>query len=127
MPRGGGPIRELNLSGRNFSVAGDSEGNRRLGGDQNTIELDGNREGRLIKEVVAWQDGPFAVTCDDDNGDQEFLQELADRNTLFPITVTYWDGVIFQGKGQIIDEIAKSSKNGTTPVTLSGTGTWNKQ
>lgn len=130
MPHGGGPVRELSLSGRNFIVAGDSEGNRILGGDQNTIVA--NRSGSEIvaslqKEIVAWKDGPFNVLCDDENGDQEFLQELADRNVLFPIVIVYWDGVVFNGTGQIIDEIAKSSKTGLTPITLSGTGKYKKQ
>ena len=128
MARGGGPIRELNLNGRDFTVAQDSEGNRRLGGDQNTIEMDGDGVNfRIVKEVVSWQEGPFAVTCDDERGDLEFLQELANRSDPFSITITYWDRTIYQATGTIVDETVKSSKNGTAPITLAGGGKLTKQ
>lgn len=123
----GGPIGELTLSGRYFSVAEDAESNRKIGGDENEVQMNGDGTARLIKTVVAWSNDGLAVSCDDDNKDQEFLQSLADRKGFFDITVGYNNGAIWQGTGQIVGEIAYSSKNATATVALVGTGKFTQQ
>jgi hypothetical protein len=123
----GGPIIGLNLNGRPFSVAEDAESNRKIGGSENEIQLNGDKTARLIKTLVAWMADGLTVSCDDDNEDHEFIQSLADLNSFFPITAEYASGAIWQGDGQITGEIAYSSKNSTIPLTLSGTGNFTKQ
>lgn len=124
----GGPIVGLSMSGRPFSVAEDAESNRKLGGDENEVQLNGDGiTGRLIKTLVPWMADGLAVSCDDDNGDHEFLQSLADRNDFFAITAEYASGAIWQGTGQIVGEIPFSSKNSTIPITLSGIGKFTQQ
>ncbi|MCP4677090.1 MAG: hypothetical protein GY854_16560 [Deltaproteobacteria bacterium] len=123
----GGPIIELSLSGRYFSVAEDAESNRKLGGTENEVSMNGDGTARLIKTRVPWSADGLTVSCADDNGDQEFLQNLADEKGFFAITVGYATGSIFQGNGQITGEIAFSSKQSTATVALQGTGTFTKQ
>lgn len=127
MPAIGGPIIELTLSGRYYSVAEDAESNRKLGGFENEVPMNGDGTGRLVKTRVAWGADGLTVACDDFNDDQQFLQSLSDRNDFFAITVGYASGSIFQGNGQITGEIAFSSKNATATVALMGTGTFTKQ
>ena len=123
----GGPIVELTLSGRYFSVAEDAESNRKLGGFENEVPMNGDGTGRLVKSRVPWSADGLTVSCDDFNEDHEFLQSLADRNDFFAITVGYASGAIFQGNGQITGEIAFSSKQATATVALQGTGTFTRQ
>lgn len=123
----GGPIADLTLKGRYFSVAEDAESNRKLGGYENEVQMNGDKTGRLIKTLVPWGADGLTVSVDDDNGDQEYLQNLANLNDFFEITVGYVSGAIWQGNGQIVGEIANSSKNATATVALQGTGTFTKQ
>lgn len=123
----GGPISELTLKGRYFSVAEDAESNRKLGGFENEVSMNGDGTARLIKTRVPWGADSLTVDCDDENKDQEFLQNLADTKEFFAITVGYASGSIFQGNGQITGEIAFSSKKATATVALQGTGTFTKQ
>jgi len=123
----GGPIDSLSLSGRPFSVAEDAESNRKLGGFENEVLMNGDNTARLSKTLVPWSADGLAISCDDSKGDQEFLQSLADRNDFFAITVGYVDGSIFQGDGQIVGEIPKASKASTITIGLAGTGKFTKQ
>lgn len=123
----GGPIADLTLKGRYFSVAEDAESNRKIGGFENEVQMNGDRTGRLIKSAVPWGADGLTVACDDDNEDQEFLQNLANENGFFAITVGYVSGAVWQGDGQIVGEIAYSSKNATATVALKGTGIFTKQ
>ena len=67
------------------------------------------------------------LSIDDDAGDHDFLQELADINDFFPVTATYASGSIWQGSAQITGELQFSSQNATASVNLSGTGKMTKQ
>ncbi len=116
----GGPIGELSLAGRELSVAEDAESNRKIGGDENEIQMNGDGTFRIIKTKTGWQSDGLVVDCDDDNEVHEFLQNLANRKDAFPIVVGYASGAIWQGDGTIIGEIAYSSKNTTIPLTLGG-------
>lgn len=116
----GGPISALSLAGREVSVAEDAESNRKIGGDENEIQMNGDGTFRIIKTKTGWQTDGLVVDCNDDNEVHEFLQDLADRNDAFDIVVEYASGKIWQGKGTIIGEIAYSSKSTTIPLTLGG-------
>lgn len=123
----GGPIIKVVLDGNPFSVPEDAEVNRKLGGDNNEIQMNGNGTGRLIKSKTAWELGGLTVSCDDDLGDQELIQTLADRKSGFPVEIELASGAVYQGFGQITGELAFSSKNTTMPVALGGAGKLTKQ
>ncbi len=118
----GGSIESVSLDGRQFAVAADADSQRKVGGFENEVQANGDGTARLIKTRVPWGASDLALDIDDDAGDHEFLQELADRNGLFPITVTYASGAIWQGSGQIVGEVQVSSTNATASVGLQGVG-----
>jgi len=123
----GGSIESVSLSGRYFAVAADAESNRKLGGSENEVQANGDRSARLIKTITPFKLDGLTLDVDDLNGDQEFLQELADRNDFFSINITYASGSIYQGSAQITDELQYSNSNATASVTLEGTATLTKQ
>jgi len=123
----GGSMESITLNGRTFAIAADADSNRKLGGFENEAQANGDGSARLIKTRVPPNMDGLTVSVDDDNGDQEFLQDLADMKDFFPITATYASGAIWQGSGQITGEFQYSSQNATASLSLSGTGKWTKQ
>ena len=123
----GGSIESLTLDGRNFAVAADAEAQRKLGGFENEVQANGNATARLIKTRVPLSLDGVTVEIDDDRGDQEFLQELSDRNDFFPIAITYASGSTYQGTAQLVGETQASSQSATAPVSLMGPGVLTKQ
>ena len=127
MPAIGGSIESVNLDGRDFAVPADTEVQRKLGGFENEVQPNGNGTSRLIKTRTAWSLDGLIIEIDDDRGDQEFLQELADRKDYFAASITYASGVTYQGSGQIVGENPASSQNATGALSLMGTGELTKQ
>ena len=123
----GGSLQSVALDGREFSIAADAESNRKLGGFENEVMATGDGTARLIKTRVPLSLDGLTLENDDDRGDQEFLQELADRNDFFPITITYASGGVYNATAQIVGEMQSSSQNATTAVTLAGPGVLRKQ
>lgn len=123
----GGSIESVTLNGRYFAVAADAEASIKLGGFENEVQANGDGTARLIKTRVPLSLDGLQLDTDDDAGDQEFLQELADMKDFFPGTATLASGAIWQGSMQITGELARSSQNATTAVNLSGTGKLTKQ
>ena len=118
----GGSIESVTLAGRTFSVAADAETQRKLGGTINEVVANGDGTARLIQTREPLNVEGLALAIDDDNGDQEFLQALADGNGFFPVAVTYASGKVYQGSVQIIGDLQTSSQAQTAAVNLAGPG-----
>jgi len=123
----GGSIESVSIAGRTFSVAADTESQRKLGGTENEIQPNGDGSARNVKTRVNWSIDGLSLTVDDDRGDHEFLQERADASGFEPMSVTYASGVTYQGRGTITGELQVSSQNATASVTLGGPGKLTKQ
>ncbi len=123
----GGSIESITLDGREFAVAADAEAQRKLGGDENELQMNGNGTGRLIKNTVGWSLDGVTVETDDSRADQEFIKELSDGNDFFPIAITYASGITYQATGQVVGENASSSQSATQAVSLMGPGVLSKQ
>ncbi len=123
----GGSIESVNLSGREFAVAADAEAQRKLGGWENEVQANGDGTARLIKTRVPLSIAGLTIEIDDDRGDQEFLQDLADQNDFWPLGITYASGNTYQGTGQIVGENPASSQNATAAIDLMGPGKLTKQ
>ena len=123
----GGSIESITLDGRNFAVAADAEAQRKLGGFENEVQANGDGTARLIKTRVPLSIDGMTVEIDDDRADQEFLQELSNRNDFFPIAISYASGATYQGTAQIVGETQTSSQNATASVNLMGPGILTKQ
>lgn len=123
----GGSIASVSLDGRNFPVAADSDSQRKLGGDENDVQANGDGSARLIKTKVPWQVDGLTLTIDDGRGDHEFLQALTNRSEFFPVTIAYPSGEILQGTGQITGEFQVGNQAATGAVTLMGAGNLTRQ
>lgn len=123
----GGSIQAISLEGRNFAVAADAEGQRKLGGFENEVLPNGDGTARMGKTRVPWMLDGITVEVDDSRGDHEFLQELSDGNAFFPVVITLASGEDYQGTGQITGEMQTSTQNATAAFTLSGPGKLTKQ
>jgi hypothetical protein len=64
------------------------------------------------------------LSIDDDRGDQEFLQDVADGvyGENVDITFTYASSATYGGKGNIEDDIVFDAKNSTAKLRLAGGG-----
>jgi hypothetical protein len=123
----GGSVESISLSGRNFPVPADAEANRKLGGWENEVQVNGDGTARLIKTRVPLSIDSLTVEIDDDRGDQEYLVDLAGRSDFFVIAITYASGLVYQGRAQITGEIKAASKAGTAQISLSGPGVLTQQ
>lgn len=123
----GGSIESITLDGRNFAVAADAEAQRKLGGFENEVQANGDGTARLIKTRVPLSLDGLTLEIDDDRADQEFLQELTNRNDFFPVVISYASGNDYQGTAQIVGETQASSQNATAAVSLMGPGVLTKQ
>jgi len=123
----GGSVLALNLAGRNFSVAADSDAQTKRGGWENEQSPNGDGSARLIKTRVAWSVADVAVDTDNINGDPEFIQNLADQKGNFSVAITLTDGTVHNGTGQIVGEPVYSAAAGTTALGLAGPGKLTQQ
>ena len=123
----GGSIESVTLDGRTFAVGADAEANRKIGGFENEVQPNGDGTARQIKTRVPWSLDGLTLDIDDDQGDHEFLQELQNRNSFFPITTTYASGKVWQGTGQIVGETQYSNQSTTATVSLMGSGSLTAQ
>ena len=123
----GGSIESLTLDGRNFAVAADAEAQRKLGGFENEVQANGDGTARIIKTRVPLSLDGVVVEIEDARGDQEFLQDLTNRNDYFPIAITYASGDTYQATAQLVGESPASSQSATAPVSLMGPGVLSKQ
>jgi hypothetical protein len=123
----GGSIESLTLDRRTFSVAADADVQRALGGYVNEVEANGDDSVRLLKTRAPWSVEDLTVSLDDLLGDHEFLQDLADGNSMFAIVVSYASGAIWQGTGQIVGDIKASNSKATASISLKGSGRFTQQ
>ena len=123
----GGSIESVSINGRTFPVASDAEANRKLGGFENEVQANGDGTARVVKTRVPWGLDGLQVEIDDDRGDQEFLQEIADGTGFVPCAITFASGITYSGRGIITGEVQGSSQNATTSISLMGPGELAKQ
>lgn len=127
MPAIGGSIESIDLAGRSFPVAADNEVQRKLGGFENEVPANGDGSSRLIKTRVSLSLTDVQMEVDDDRGDHEFLQDLADRKDFFPVVITFASGISYQGTGQITGELQYSSQTAMATASFGGSGKLTKQ
>jgi hypothetical protein len=122
-----GPVEEITLDGRRFTVAADSDAERDLGGK--TIELMSNGDGSVRKKMTPkpWKLGGLSVEVSDARSDQEFLTEKALEDELFPITITFSSGITYSGTGTIVGDISYKSGSATADIELGGEGQLEQQ
>lgn len=124
----GGSIARLGLNGRTFPVAADAEAQRKLGGWENEVQANGDGlTARLIKTRVPLSLTGVTAEIDDDRGDHEFLQDLANQKGFFTLTIEYASGATYQATAQLTGELNTSSQSATAPLNFMGPGTLTRQ
>jgi hypothetical protein len=116
----GGSVEEVNIDGRPFEVASDADANRDLGGFSGEVQSNGNGGARFIKTRKPWMIDGISLSCDDDLGDQEFLQETVDAGGFVTFSVTLANGETYAGQGNIVDDLKMSTQSVTVPLSFSG-------
>lgn len=118
----GGSIEEVSINGRIFVVASDADASKKLGGFENEVQANGNGTARIIKTRVPWSIEGLTLEIDDQRGDQEFLQDIADGNAFVPVSMTLASGVTYSADGIVTADISASSNSATAGVAMSGPG-----
>lgn len=118
----GGSIESVVMAGRRFSVAADADTQRRLGGFQNEVQMNGDGTGRLIRTRIPAAITGLVLSVDDTRGDDEFLTQLKNSRDYFDTSVTYTSGETYAGRMQIVNEYQYNSQAGTASVDLNGPG-----
>ena len=120
MAMGGGPVESIVFAGRRFSVDAEADVKLILGGFTNNIKPNGDQTSRIVKamKLAEIKDGVFAI--DNDRGDHEFIQSIADEFDMQNAEVTLVDGNVYSGLMQIEGEFEYSAKEGTMTVSLKG-------
>jgi len=122
-----GSVRELQLAGRSFSVAGDADVTLDLGGYQNEVQPNGNLTARIVQTAKMWSMSGVAIAIDHSQNDLQFLQEKANAGVPVAITIILTGNVAYSGYGLPTDTIQMSTQNGTAPVGFGGEGVLIKQ
>lgn len=123
----GGPIEEVSIAGRPFAVAADADGQRKLGGYENDVISNGNGTGRIIKSIAPPMLGGLTLAIDDDLGDQEFLQEIANAKDFVEFSFTLASSHTYQGEAMITGELNFSVLNATCSCEFKGQGVFTRQ
>jgi hypothetical protein len=116
----GGPLESITINGRTFSVAQDSGATIDLGGDTNTIEMNGDRTARMVKEVRPFMNESINVAIDHDNDDLQFLTDIQNGFDFVPVSLTLVEGSVYSGEGTITDPVVLATDKATAEVKMSG-------
>lgn len=123
----GGSVQSISIGGRLFAVAADAAFSVFLGGYTNETEANGDGTARLIKTAAPWKIDGIVVNIDNLNGDDLYLQNIANSNEYTTVTVNFASGAIYEGQGQITGDLMTDSQKTTSSFTLSGTGILSRQ
>jgi hypothetical protein len=99
----------------------------KLGGFENEVQSNGDGTARIVKTRVPWGLSGLMVETNDARSDLEFLKEIADGQDFVTITITMASGITYQGVGQIVDEVQRSTQSATSSVGFMGQGSLSKQ
>lgn len=121
----GGPFTSHTLNGRRFVCDAEDTAQIQPQGRNNEGKPNGDGSIRFTQSRVAGTLEGTNLVFDPANGDDDFLLELKDTGIPFDYSGTANDGTVWSGSCQITGELKFDYKEGTVPVTL--TGTFQKQ
>ena len=121
----GGPFSSHTLAGRRFVCDAEDTAQLQIQGRDNEGKPNGDGTIRFIQTRVPGTLEGTNLTFDPANGDDDFLLELKNSGIPFDYSGTANDDTVWAGSVQITGEVKFDYKEGTVPVTL--TGTFQKQ
>ena len=105
------------LAGRRFECDAEADLEFSLPGYKNENRPSGS--GRLItKKTRKLGNVTLPLVLDEQNGDLEFIQSLADRTESFPIVFGLTSGSVYSGIAQIEDEVSMNTGDGKCDLEL---------
>ena len=117
----GGPIESVTLKGRRFAVDAESDMELNLGGFINENKPNGDGSFRTIKSRRLAGAKGGALSVDNDRGDNEFIQSIADEINPVDCDITLCDGTVYSGNMSIVGEFTYKTKDSLCEIELSGT------
>lgn len=116
-----GDIRHFTAKGKELDIKGeDANVNFDLGGYTTEMGINGNgtrhKTQRRKKSLI----GDLPVSIDDDRGDLEFLQAIANSGESVPVTIELASGVKYGASMDLTGEIRKASGDGIATITWEG-------
>ncbi len=123
----GGSAEAISIGGREFPITADADINRKLGGFENEAQPNGNGTARIIKTRIVPSLTGIVVECDDDRGDHEYLQGIADGKDFVATAITYASGITYQGNATITGELQQANQGATCAFDMMGEGKFTKQ
>lgn len=115
-----GPVQDITIDGRRFTVTADNDTERDLGGMTIERMMNADSSSRKKKTPRPWKLSGLAVEVSDARSDQEFLDEVAEKDDDVPITATFANGVTYTGTGSIDGDVVYKSGGATAEISLSG-------
>lgn len=126
MSVGGSPV-QMQVSGRIFGVAADSDPTINLGGYNNEVLPNGDQATvRKKMTVVPWSIENIDLEINHVRGDLEFLQSVANNSDLVVITLVLQTAT-FTGLGTITGEFKAATQATTAPCNFMGAGSLEQQ
>ena len=123
----GGSVVEVSLDSRLFAPGADDDAKIAIGGKTNDVSPNGNGTAVLVQTITPASVENINLAIDHDKGDLEALQALADRPSFWPFAVTLADGTTWQGRAQITDLPALSTKSARADVKFKFEGKLTRQ
>lgn len=119
----GRPLESVSINGREFQCVGDAAATRKLGGYEAEWQSNGNpATGRKILTPVGWNVPGQNLVIDSGLEDQEYVQSFADSATTADFVFNYGGGIVYQGTGTVVEELAFDPMTATMSVSFSGPG-----
>ena len=118
----GGSLQKVNIAGRSFHATTDADVGRKLGGFNVSIEANGDGTARKIMVREPWSLEGVVLECDNDRGDQEFLQEVADNPDYQEMSFTTADGITYQASGSVMGDLVYNNQSASMTRGFGGPG-----
>jgi hypothetical protein len=116
-----GPFESHTIAGRRFVCDGDDDAQLQPNGKNNELKPNGDGTNRNTQSRVVGKIEGSNIVYDPEAGDVEFLEDIKNKGKPVDYSGTTNDGIIYSGLVYITGDLKFSFKNGTVPVTLSGT------
>ena len=116
-----GPFESHTIAGRRFVCDADDDAQLQMNGKNNELKPNGDGTNRNTQTRVPGKIEGSNIVFDPEAGDVEFLEEVKNEGKPVDYSGTTNDGIIYSGSVYITGDLKFSFKNGTVPITLSGT------
>jgi len=116
-----GPFESHVIAGRRFVCDAEDDAVLKMNGKENELKPNGDSSNRVTQKRVPGTLEGTNLAFDEARDDESFLNDIKDKGKPVDYSGTTNDGVIYSGSVVITGELKFSHKNGTVPVTLSGT------